>query len=133
MMVLLTDGRANISLARSNEDPEALKEGAPRPSQDQLRDEVIDMAKKVGASGVQLLVIDTENKVGLLETEMVPLRPWLDRGWVLGGRGGASCMLLLIIDTENRVGPPGGRGGVPLEVVVGFLEVERGDGVRELI
>jgi magnesium chelatase subunit D len=63
MMVLLTDGRANISLARSNEDPDALKEGAPRPSSEQLKDEVIDMAKKVGASGINLLVIDTENKV----------------------------------------------------------------------
>lgn len=32
MVVLLTDGRANISLAKSNEDPEALAEGAPKPS-----------------------------------------------------------------------------------------------------
>lgn len=32
MVVLLTDGRANVSLAKSNEDPEALAEGAPKPS-----------------------------------------------------------------------------------------------------
>ena len=62
MCVLITDGRANISLARSNEDPEALGPEAPKPSQDQLKDEVRDMAKKLMAAGIQLLVIDTENK-----------------------------------------------------------------------
>jgi len=31
-VVLLTDGRANVSLAKSNEDPEALAEGAPKLS-----------------------------------------------------------------------------------------------------
>lgn len=30
MVVLLTDGRANVSLAKSNEDPDALAEGAPK-------------------------------------------------------------------------------------------------------
>lgn len=62
MMVLLTDGRANVSLAKSNEDPDALAEGAPRPSVDQLKEEVIDMAKRAGAAGIQTLVIDTENQ-----------------------------------------------------------------------
>ena len=33
MIVLLTDGRANVSLAKSNEEPDACAEGAPRPSQ----------------------------------------------------------------------------------------------------
>ncbi len=51
MVVLLTDGRANVSLAKSNEDPEALAEGAPKPSQEQLRGEVLDMAKRLNASG----------------------------------------------------------------------------------
>ena len=32
MVVLLTDGRANVSLAKSNEDPDALAEGAPKPT-----------------------------------------------------------------------------------------------------
>lgn len=63
MIVLLTDGRANVSLAKSNEDPEALAEGAPKPSQELLKTEVLDMAKRCGASGFNLLVIDTENKV----------------------------------------------------------------------
>ena len=62
MMVLLTDGRANVSLAKSNEDPDAIAEGAPRPSADQLKEEVIDMAKRAQAAGIQMLVIDTENK-----------------------------------------------------------------------
>ena len=62
MVVLITDGRANVSLAKSNEDPDALAPDAPKPSQDDLREEVLDMAKRVRASGLQLLVIDTENK-----------------------------------------------------------------------
>jgi magnesium chelatase subunit D len=37
MMVLITDGRANISLARSNEDPAALEPDAPKPSADDLK------------------------------------------------------------------------------------------------
>lgn len=40
MVVLITDGRANISLAKSNEDPEALAPDAPKPTQDELKDEV---------------------------------------------------------------------------------------------
>ena len=31
-VILLTDGRANVSLAKSNEDPEALKPDAPKPT-----------------------------------------------------------------------------------------------------
>ncbi|BDA50617.1 magnesium-chelatase subunit ChlD, chloroplastic [Coccomyxa sp. Obi] len=62
MIVLLTDGRANVSLGKSNEDPEAIAEGAPKPTQDQLKTEVLDMAKRVAASGFNLLVIDTENQ-----------------------------------------------------------------------
>ena len=63
MIVLLTDGRANVSLAKSNEEPDAIAEGAPKPSQEQLKAEVLDMAKRCGSSGFNLLVIDTENKV----------------------------------------------------------------------
>lgn len=62
MVVLLTDGRANVSLGKSNEDPDALAEDAPKPTQEQLREEVLDMAKRLNAEGLQLLVIDTENK-----------------------------------------------------------------------
>ena len=62
MVVLLTDGRANVSLAKSNDDPEALAEDAPKPTQEQLKEEVLDMAKRMNAEGLQLLVIDTENK-----------------------------------------------------------------------
>lgn len=37
MMVLITDGRANVSLAKSNEDPAALEPDAPKPTQDELK------------------------------------------------------------------------------------------------
>lgn len=33
MVVLITDGRANIPLAKSNDDPEALAPDAPKPTQ----------------------------------------------------------------------------------------------------
>jgi len=36
-MVLITDGRANVSLAKSNEDPAALEPDAPKPTQDELK------------------------------------------------------------------------------------------------
>ncbi|PSC76570.1 magnesium-chelatase subunit chloroplastic [Micractinium conductrix] len=62
MVVLITDGRANISLAKSNDDPDALAPDAPKPSAEELKDEVRDMAKRLSAAGMQLLVIDTENK-----------------------------------------------------------------------
>eukprot|EP01025_Chloroclados_australasicus_P066735 TRINITY_DN92143_c0_g1_i1.p2 TRINITY_DN92143_c0_g1~~TRINITY_DN92143_c0_g1_i1.p2 ORF type:complete len:174 (-),score=22.36 TRINITY_DN92143_c0_g1_i1:141-662(-) len=62
MIVCITDGRANVSLARSNDDPDALSEDAPKPSKDKLNEEVLDMATRCAAQGFQLLVIDTENK-----------------------------------------------------------------------
>jgi hypothetical protein len=40
MLVLITDGRANISLAKSNEDPAALEPDAPKPAAEDLKDEV---------------------------------------------------------------------------------------------
>lgn len=61
MIVCLTDGRSNISLARSNKDPEAIAEDAPKPSQTEIKEEVLEVAKRLGAEGFQLLVIDTEN------------------------------------------------------------------------
>lgn len=62
MVVLITDGRANISLAKSNDDPDALAPDAPKPSSEDLKEEVRDMAKRLQAAGMNLLVIDTENK-----------------------------------------------------------------------
>jgi hypothetical protein len=37
MMVLITDGRANVSLAKSNEDPAAMEPDAPKPTVEQLK------------------------------------------------------------------------------------------------
>ena len=62
MVVCITDGRANVSLAKSLKEPDAMKEDAPKPSSEDLKNEVLDIAKKINAQGMQLLVIDTENK-----------------------------------------------------------------------
>ncbi|KAJ4840790.1 hypothetical protein Tsubulata_023881 [Turnera subulata] len=61
MIVAITDGRANISLKRST-DPEAVDSDAPRPSAQELKDEILEVAGKIYKAGMSLLVIDTENK-----------------------------------------------------------------------
>ncbi|KAL2347946.1 hypothetical protein Fmac_001946 [Flemingia macrophylla] len=62
MIVAITDGRANISLKRST-DPEAAAAGdAPKPSSQELKDEILEVAGKIYKAGMSLLVIDTENK-----------------------------------------------------------------------
>ncbi|KAF8398310.1 hypothetical protein HHK36_017237 [Tetracentron sinense] len=61
MIVAITDGRANISLKRST-DPEATAPDAPRPSVQELKDEILEVAGKIFKAGMSLLVIDTENK-----------------------------------------------------------------------
>ncbi|KAF9595186.1 hypothetical protein IFM89_037615 [Coptis chinensis] len=62
MIVVLTDGRANISLKRST-DPEATAAAdTPKPSSQELKDEILEVAGKIYKSGMSLLVIDTENK-----------------------------------------------------------------------
>ena len=37
MIILITDGRANVSLAKSNDDPAALEPDAPKPTQEELK------------------------------------------------------------------------------------------------
>ncbi|KAL2540930.1 Magnesium-chelatase subunit ChlD [Abeliophyllum distichum] len=61
MIVAITDGRANISLKRST-DPEAAASDKPRPSVQELKDEILEVAGKIYKAGMSLLVIDTENK-----------------------------------------------------------------------
>lgn len=61
MIVAITDGRANISLKRST-DPESVAPDAPRPSSQELKDEILEVAGKIYKAGMSLLVIDTENK-----------------------------------------------------------------------
>ncbi len=51
LIVLVTDGRANVGLARSNGDPAACAPDAPRPSPEELRGEVVDMARRAAAEG----------------------------------------------------------------------------------
>ena len=62
MVVCLTDGRANISINKSLEDPDYMGPDAIKPSADELQEEVDDMAGRLYSAGMNLLVIDTENK-----------------------------------------------------------------------
>ena len=63
MCVCLTDGRANVPLAKSQLEPgETLDPDKPKATAQELKDEVLEVAAKLGAAGLQLLVIDTENK-----------------------------------------------------------------------
>lgn len=62
MIVAITDGRANISLKRSNDPEAAAASDAPRPSTQELKDEILEVAGKIYKAGMSLLVIDTENK-----------------------------------------------------------------------
>lgn len=61
MIVAITDGRANISLKRST-DPESITPDTPKPSSQELKDEILEVAGKIYKAGMSLLVIDTENK-----------------------------------------------------------------------
>lgn len=62
LIILITDGRANVSLTKSTSDSTASNPETNKPSNESLKEEVLVMAKKCLASGIQLLVIDTENK-----------------------------------------------------------------------
>nr|AUY61987.1 magnesium-chelatase subunit ChlD [Cymbidium sinense] len=62
MIVAITDGRANVSLKRSADPGAVISSEAPKPSAQELKDEILDVAGKIYKAGMSLLVIDTENK-----------------------------------------------------------------------
>uniref|UniRef100_A0ACD5XDP0 Uncharacterized protein n=1 Tax=Avena sativa TaxID=4498 RepID=A0ACD5XDP0_AVESA len=62
MIVAITDGRANVSLKKSNDPEAAAASDAPRPSNQELKDEILEVSAKIFKAGMSLLVIDTENK-----------------------------------------------------------------------
>lgn len=57
MVVLITDGRANVSLGKSNEDPEAIKPDAPKPSADSLK-----VGRVWGPHGLRCFLVDLFGK-----------------------------------------------------------------------
>lgn len=56
VIILITDGRANISLSQS------LGQPAQETEKQNIKDEVLEIATKLYSFGLQLLLIDTENK-----------------------------------------------------------------------
>ncbi len=58
MLVLISDGKANVSLARSLRDE---GEGTPPDAGTCLKDELLTIASAIRRLGLEMLVIDTEN------------------------------------------------------------------------
>jgi len=62
MIVCLTDGRANVSINKSQGDPDYFGPDAKKLTNEELEEEVAEMAGRIRGAGMSVLVIDTENK-----------------------------------------------------------------------
>jgi len=63
MVVCLTDGRANVPLSKAlGADGPPPDPDAPKMTAAEMKEEVLSVAGKIAIGGLQLLVIDTENK-----------------------------------------------------------------------
>eukprot|EP00976_Prorocentrum_cordatum_P067600 1178815-Prorocentrum_minimum.AAC.1 len=56
MVVAITDGRANVSLARSTAEPGTDIDSLPKPTQQEIKDEILQVSARIGAAGLQMLV-----------------------------------------------------------------------------
>lgn len=82
MMVLITDGRANVNLAKSNEDPAAMAPDAPKPTADELK-----VGFRLLGSGFTLMVrvqgLGEQHIAGQQCGSSVPVRCGLNFAWCI--------------------------------------------------
>jgi hypothetical protein len=54
MIVAITDGRANVSLAKSTMEPGTDPESIPKATPEEIKAEILQVSARIGASGMQV-------------------------------------------------------------------------------